>query len=141
MQNSYIVDAFLSGVLWFALIMLAADVRARSKELSQVLNPATFGAVFYQVITPASLVSAPLIAIMVFLLWRFYALMVASASLGAGGIGLLVIMALFGAMVIFLDVLIVSIKHVRSADFAQFKREQAARQLLRAGQSTQAQRS
>lgn len=136
MQNSYIIDAFLSGVLWLALVLVVVDVRARTKELSQVLNPSTFGAVFYQVLIPASLISAPLIAVLGFLLWRFYALMIGSASFGAGGAGLLVIMGAVGAIAVWLDMLLAMVRHARSADFAQVKRENEARRLLQQSMQT-----
>lgn len=136
MQNSYIIDAFLSGVLWLALVLVVVDVRARTKELSQVLDPATFGTVFYQVLIPASLISVPIMAILGFLLWRFYALMLGSASFGAGGAGLLVIMGAVGAIAVWLDMLLVMVRHARNADFAQVKRENEARRLLQQSMQT-----
>lgn len=113
MQNSYIVDAFLSGTVWVALIYLYFACRSRVIELNALVTPEIFLMAITRLLKSSIIIAMPFIAILGFMLWRFYGLMLASEAWGAGGIGLLAIMFGVGAPMIWLYVLLVCVKHSR----------------------------
>lgn len=113
MQNSYIVDAFLSGTVWVSLIYLYFACRSRVIELNHLVTPELFLMAITRLLKPSIAIATPFIAILGFMLWRFYGLMLASEAWGAGGIGLLAIMFLVGAPMVWLYVLLVCVKHSR----------------------------
>lgn len=121
MQNSYIVDAFLSGTVWVSLIYLYFACRSRVVELNALVTPDSFLMAITRLLKLSIIIAVPFIAILSFMLWRFYGLMLASQTWGAGGIGLLAMMFVVGAPMIWLYVLLVCVKHSRfigSADVA-----------------------
>ena len=113
MQNSYIVDAFLSGTVWVSLIYLYFACRSRVVELNTLVTPDSFLMAITRLLKPSIIIAMPFIAILSFMLWRFYGLMLASQTWGAGGIGLLAMMFVVGAPMIWLYVLLVCVKHSR----------------------------
>lgn len=113
MQNSYIVDAFLSGTVWVSLIYLYFACRYRVSELNELVTPDIFLIAITRLLKTSIIIAVPFIAILAFMLWRFYGLMLASQTWGAGGIGLLVIMFCIGALMTWLYVLLVCVKHSR----------------------------
>ena len=104
MQNSYIVDAFLSGTVWVSLIYLYFACRSRVVELNTLVTPDSFLMAITRLLKLSIIIAVPFIAILSFMLWRFYGLMLASQAWGAGGIGLLVVMFATGAPMIWLYV-------------------------------------
>lgn len=113
MQNSYIVDAFLSGTVWASLIYLYFTCRSRIAELNHLVTPDSFLMAITRLLKTSIIIAVPFIVILSFMLWRFYGLMLASQTWGAGGIGLLVVMFVVGAPMIWLYVLLVCVKHSR----------------------------
>jgi len=113
MQNSYIVDAFLSGTVWVSLIYLYFACRSRVVELNALVTPDSFLTAITRLWKLSIVIATPFIAILSFMLWRFYGLMLASQTWGAGGIGLLVVMFAVGAPMVWLYVLLVCVKHSR----------------------------
>lgn len=113
MQNSYIVDAFLSGTVWVSLIYLYFACRSRVVELNTLVTPDSFLMAITRLLKLSIIIAVPFIAILSFMLWRFYGLMLASQTWGAGGIGLLAMMFVVGAPMIWLYVLLVCVKHSR----------------------------
>lgn len=113
MQNSYIIDAFLSGTVWVSLIYLYFACRSRVIELNDLVTPELFLVAITKLLKLSIVITTPFIAILGFMLWRFYGLMLASQAWGAGGIGLLAIMFFVGAPMIWLYVLLVCVKHSR----------------------------
>jgi hypothetical protein len=119
MQNSYIVDAFLSGTVWVSLIYLYFACRTRVIELNALVTPEIFLMAITKLLKSSIIIATPFVAILSFMLWRFYGLMLASEAWGAGGIGLLVIMFGIGAPMIWLYVLLVCVKHSRLIGYAE----------------------
>ena len=115
MQNAYIVDFFLSGMLMIMMFYLYVDILSRLKLLNKVIDSNTLAVAIGQTFLQSLLLSVPLLIFM-FLLWRFYAVMVISQSWGVGGAGLLVIMAILGSFFVWLDILLVCIKNSRFVD-------------------------
>lgn len=113
MQNSYIVDAFLSGTVWVSIIYLYFACRSRILELNALVTPASFLIAITRLLKSSIVIAIPFIGILSFMLWRFYGLMLASQTWGAGGIGLIAIMFIIGAPMIWLYVLFVCVKHSR----------------------------
>ncbi len=113
MKNSYIIDAFLSGTVWVSLIYLYFACRSRVIELNDLVTPELFLVAITKLLKLSVVITTPFIAILGFMLWRFYGLMLASQAWGAGGIGLLAIMFFVGAPMIWLYVLLVCVKHSR----------------------------
>lgn len=126
MENSYIVDVFLSACAWFAVIYLSFDCRARIKHLNEHMSAITLATALASLLKKSSLFSLPFAVVFMFLLWRFYGLMIASASWGAGGAGLLVIMAIIGILLIWLDVVLISVRHSSFMSVATISREAKA---------------
>lgn len=119
MQNSYIVDAFLSGTVWVVLIYLYFACRSRVIELNALVTPEIFLMAITRLLKSSIITAMPFIAILGFMLWRFYGLMLASEAWGAGGIGLLAIMFGIGAPMIWLYVLLVCVKHSRFIGYVE----------------------
>lgn len=126
MQNSYLVDVFLSACMAIMVLYVVIDAKTRLKQMSAAINPSMFGAAFNQIGIKATLFSVPIIAVLMFLLWRFYALLYISQSLGAGGIGLIIIIGLAGSALIWLNMVLMSVKQMYSQDFVRAERLQAA---------------
>lgn len=116
MQNAYIVDFFLSGMLMIMMFYLYVDILSRLKLLNKVIDRNTLAVAIGQTLRQSLLLSVPLLILLMFLLWRFYAVMVISQSWGIGGAGLLVIMAILGSFFVWLDMLLVCIKNSRFVD-------------------------
>ena len=116
MQNAYIVDFFLSGMLMIMMFYLYVDILSRLKLLNKVIDSNTLAVAIGQTLRQSLLLSVPLLILLMFLLWRFYAVMVISQSWGVGGAGLLVIMAILGSFFVWLDILLVCIKNSRFVD-------------------------
>ena len=115
MDNSYIVDTFLSGMVWAILVYLFFDSRARIAELNEVMDVTVLSLALANVVKKASFVALPFALFFVFLLGRFYGLMVVSRSWGAGGAGLLAAMFAAGVALIWLQSVLV---FVRNSGFA-----------------------
>lgn len=111
MQNQYIVDAFLSGTLWAVIAYLFFDSRARVKILANFMDASLLTAALSQVAKKATITAAPFCLFLIFLLWRFYGLMVASQTWGAGGAGLLATLFAIGSALIWLQVVLVFVNH------------------------------
>lgn len=116
MQNAYIVDFFLSGMLMIMMFYLYVDILSRLKLLNKVIDSNTLAVAIGQTLRQSLLLSVPLLILLMFLLWRFYAVMVISQSWGIGGAGLLIIMAILGSFFVWLDILLVCIKNSRFVD-------------------------
>lgn len=116
MQNSYIVDAFLTGTAWMILIFLFFDCKARIKALGNMMSSTTLGVALSKSVKAATSVTVPFAAFYLFLLWRFYALMVQTQTWGAGGVGLLVILGVMGVGLLWLLMMLVFVAH---SPFAQ----------------------
>lgn len=116
MQNSYIVDAFLTGAAWMILIFLFFDCKARIKALGNMMSSATLGVALSKSAKVATSVTVPFAAFYLFLLWRFYALMVQTQTWGAGGVGLLVVLGVMGVGLLWLLMMLVFVAH---SPFAQ----------------------
>lgn len=111
MQNSYIVDAFLTGAAWMVLIFLYFDSRARIKALSEVISTNTLAVALSRSAKLATSLAVPAAALYLFALWRFYALMVQTQTWGAGGIGLLAALAFIGVPLIWLVTMLICVSH------------------------------
>ena len=116
MQNSYIVDAFLTGTAWMILIFLFFDSKARIKALGNMMSSTTLGVALSKSVKAATSATVPFAAFYLFLLWRFYALMVQTQTWGAGGVGLLVILGVMGVGLLWLLMMLVFVAH---SPFAQ----------------------
>lgn len=116
MQNSYIVDAFLTGAAWMILIFLYFDIRARIKALGSIMSSNTLAVALSRSVKAATSVAVPFAAFYLFLLWRFYAFMVQSQTWGAGGAGLLVILGVMGVGLLWLLMMLIFVAH---SPFAQ----------------------
>ena len=110
MQNQYIVDAFLSGALWAIVAYLVFEVRARVLGLSEVMDSNVLSAALAHVAKKASIVAIPFWLFFIFLLWRFYGLMVESQTWGAGGAGLLVMLFVIGTVLVWLRVVLAFVR-------------------------------
>lgn len=113
MQNSYIIDAFLSGLVGMILIYLYFDTRARIAELSEIISVHALKVALPTMLTRSLLISIPLMGFYVFLLWRFHGFMVHAAASGAGGLGLLAMMLAAGLPLIWLNVILICVSHSR----------------------------
>ena len=127
MQNSYIVDAFLSATVWMTLIYLYFSCRSKVMALSDSTTPDVFLVAITNLLRLSIALSAPFIALLGFMLWRFYGLMVASQTWGAGGIGLLITMFCIGLPLIWLKVLLTCVTHSRFVDNTPAIERQAAK--------------
>jgi hypothetical protein len=116
MQNSYIVDAFLSATVWMAIIYLYFSCRSKVSQLNAVTTPDVFLIAITKLLKPSILIALPFIALLGFMLWRFYGFMLASQTWGAGGMGLLASMFCIGVPLIWLQVLLICVRHSRYVD-------------------------
>lgn len=107
MQNSYIVDVFLSGVLWMITIYLVFDLRARISAIDEVMAASTLTVAMSQSAKLVSYAAIPFCLVFLFLVWRFYGLMVISQSWGYGGMGLLAIFVIIGMPMIWLNIMLI----------------------------------
>lgn len=126
MQNSYLVDIFLSACLAVMVLYVVIGVKVRLKQMNEAISPDMFGAAFNKTGIKATFFSVPMIAVLMFLLWRFYALLYLSQSLGAGGVGLIIIIGLAGSALIWLNMVLINVRQVYSQDFIALERLQAA---------------
>lgn len=113
MQNSYIVDAFLTGAAWMMLAYLYFDSKARIIELDQLMTANTLAVALAKSLVMAASFAVPFSLLYVFLLWRFYGLMVQTQTWGAGGLGLLITLFCIGLPLIWLHVMLVCVRHSR----------------------------
>lgn len=111
MQNQYIVDAFLSGALWVIVVYLVFEVRARVTALGAVMDANILSAALSSVAKKASIVAIPFVALFIFLLWRFFGLMVDSQTWGAGGAGLLVALFVIGVALVWLNIILIFVNN------------------------------
>ena len=123
MQNQYIVDVFLSGTLWALIAYLFFEVRATIGALSGVMDASLLSVALSQVVKKASITAIPFCLFILFLLWRFYGLMVASKTWGGGGAGLLVMLFVIGMALVWLQVVLT---FVRSSGFVEIARQVSA---------------
>ena len=107
MQNQYIIDAFLSAALWAIVAYLVFEVRARIMAIRALMDVNILSAALASVAKRATLVATPFWAFFVFLLWRFFGLMVDSQTWGAGGAGLLVALFAIGITLIWLNIVLI----------------------------------
>lgn len=107
MQNQYIIDAFLSAALWAIVAYLVFEVRARAMAIRALMDVNILSAALASVAKRATLVATPFWAFFVFLLWRFFGLMVDSQTWGAGGAGLLVALFAIGITLIWLNIVLI----------------------------------
>lgn len=119
MQNAYIVDFFLSGMLLLMMFYLYVDILSRLKLLNKVIDSNTLAIAIGHTLRQSLLLSVPLLMLLMFLLWRFHAVMVVSQSWGAGGAGLLVIMAIIGSLFVWLDMLLACVKNSKFVDASE----------------------
>lgn len=110
MQNQYIVDAFLSGALWSIVTYLTFEVRARVLGLSKVMDSNVLSAALAHVAKKASIMAIPFWLFFIFLLWRFYGLMVDSQTWGAGGAGLIAGLFVIGLSLIWLSIILMFVR-------------------------------
>ncbi|WP_352309086.1 hypothetical protein [Psychrobacter sp. W2-37-MNA-CIBAN-0211] len=115
MQNSYIIDTFLSGLAWMTVIYLYFDTRARIATLNNLISVHALKVALPAMLKRSTFIAAPLMTFYLFLLWRFYGLMVYSTSWGAGGAGLLAGMAMTAIPLMWLNVMLVCVKNSRYA--------------------------
>ena len=118
MQNSYIVDVFLSAAAWVVIAYLYFEVRAGMAAISGVMSASTLSVALGYVVKTGSLIALPFFGVFVFLLWRFYALMIVSESWGAGGVGLIAIMAFIGGALIWLQSILSLVKRSQFLDLS-----------------------
>ena len=118
MQNSYIVDVFLSATAWVVIAYLYFEVRAGVKAISEIMSASTLSVALGHVLKTASLIALPFFGFFGFLLWRFYALMVVSQSWGAGGMGLITGMAIIGASLIWVQFMLLLVRRSRFIDLS-----------------------
>lgn len=116
MQNAYLIDFFLSGMLMVMLFYLYIDILSRLKLLNKVIDSNALALAIGHTLRQSLLLSMPLLMLLMFLLWRFHAVMVVSQSWGIGGAGLLVIMAILGTLFAWLDMLLICVKNSRFVD-------------------------
>lgn len=116
MQNSYIIDAFLSGVAWMMIVYLYFDSKSRIAHLDGIMTANTLAVALTKSLAVSASFAMPFSALYVFLLWRFIALMVATQSWGYGGAGLITAMALIGLPLLWLHIMLVCVKHSRYAE-------------------------
>ena len=107
MQNQYIIDAFLSAALWAIVAYLVFEVRARAMAIRALMDVNILSAALASVAKRATLVATPFWAFFIFLLWRFFGLMVDSQTWGAGGAGLLVALFAIGITLIWLNIVLI----------------------------------
>lgn len=107
MQNQYIIDAFLSAALWAIVAYLVFEVRARVMAIRALMDVNILSAALASVAKRATLVATPFWAFFIFLLWRFFGLMVGSQTWGAGGAGLLVALFAIGITLIWLNIVLI----------------------------------
>lgn len=110
MQNQYIVDVFLSGTLWALIAYLFFEVRAIIGVFSEVMDASLLSVALSQVAKKASITAIPFCLFLIFLLWRFYGLMVESQTWGAGGAGLLVMLFVIGTVLVWLRVVLAFVR-------------------------------
>lgn len=126
MQNSYIVDVFLSGVLWVMTTYLFFDIKARILDIEKVMVAHTLTIAMSEAFKVATVIATPFCVFYIFLLWRFYRLMVVSQSWGAGGMGLLTIFLLIGIPMIWLQIMLICVRRGRIARSSEKIREKIA---------------
>lgn len=107
MQNQYIIDAFLSAALWAIVAYLVFEVRARVMAIRALMDVNILSAALASVAKRATLVATPFWAFFIFLLWRFFGLMVDSQTWGAGGAGLLVALFAIGITLTWLNIVLI----------------------------------
>ncbi|MDO5769032.1 MAG: hypothetical protein Q4P13_05965 [Psychrobacter sp.] len=126
MANSYIVDTFLSGSIWVMLAFMFFDIMARVKEINAIMPKHILALAVGAKLKTASYFSIPFLGIWAFLCWRFVALMIESQTFGVGGIGLIAILGVAGAIMIWVTLLLIVIKHSRYADAGAVAYQQSA---------------
>lgn len=136
MQNSYIVDAFLTGAAWMILIFLFFDCKARVKALNGIMSSSTLAVALSKSAKIATSFAVPFAAFYLFLLWRFYALMVQTQTWGAGAVGLLVILGVTGVTLLWLVMMFVFVAHSPFAQIAAID-DTARRNPLKTNQDKQ----
>ena len=119
MQNGYIVDAFLTGALWLILVYLAFDVKSRVVQINHLMGAHTLGAALNDVSKIGIMIATPFMIAYTFMLWRFYGLMIASESWGYGGMGLVIMLAIAGLVLIWLQVMLMLVSHGRFITLAE----------------------
>lgn len=111
MQNSYLIDAFLSFWLWLSLALVYVDVVNLVKKANTAITADVFAIYFDMTAKTATLVALLPMALYGFLLWRFCSLIVQAGMWGSGAIGLLIILCGMGMGLIWLKALITIMLH------------------------------
>lgn len=111
MQNTYIVDAFLSFWLWLSLALVYVDVTNLVEKANKAITSDMFAIYFDMAAKTATIISLLPMTLFAFLLWRFCSLTIHAGMWGAGAIGLLVILTIMGFGLIWLKVLITLMLH------------------------------
>lgn len=122
MDNSYIVDAFLSGAIWVLVTYMYFDIVDRVTEIGEIMPNHLLALAIGELFKRSVYIAAPFVFIWMFLMWRFYALMILSHTFGAGGAGLLIILGVGGAGMIWMISLLSCVKRSRYVDAAEVGR-------------------
>jgi hypothetical protein len=111
MQSSYIVDAFLTATAWMVLTYLYFGCRSLIKTLNTLMTAPELAVAITHLFKRGVLLAVPFGVLFVFFLWRFYGLMIATQTWGAGGMGLLIAMLCIGLILIALYAMLVCVRH------------------------------
>lgn len=111
MQNSYIIDAFLSGLACFMLVYFSFNTISRLRQLNNLIDANAMAAAIGVLWVRSVVLAIPISALLTFALWRTYTLMLFTQTWGYGGMGLLITMAITGILTIWLNVLLVCVCH------------------------------
>jgi len=113
MQSSYIIDAFLTGTAWMMIAYLYFGSSAMIKELDGLMSAGTLEVAIAESFKLGAMLALPFGVLFVFLLWRFYGLMIATQTWGAGGLGLLIALLLIGLTLIALYAILICVRRSR----------------------------
>lgn len=102
------------------------DIKARLVAIEKIMVAHTLSDAMKEALKMATIIAAPFCIFYIFLLWRFYSLMVVSQSWGAGGMGLLAIFLLIGIPMIWLQIMLICVRRGRIARSSEKIREKLA---------------
>ncbi len=113
MSNSYLIDFFLCYSLLIWITFSVINIKQQLADLNQRITADTLVIAMndlLKIYLPFSLLP---ISIILFLLWRFYAVMIFTQSWGAGGCGLLIILGVYSIGANLLQTMLFCIRHSR----------------------------
>ncbi|WP_296405411.1 hypothetical protein [Psychrobacter sp.] len=116
MRNAYIIDFFLSGMLFVMIFYAYVDILSRLNLFKAVIDPHTLSIAIGEYLKRSVVFSGPLIVFLLFLLWRFYHAIITAQAWGYGAAGLLAILGFIGIAFTWLDVLLACISHSKFID-------------------------